>query len=142
LKLHAIREFTAVKTSKIIIFTCNWNAYSGLESAGRDHREYSADIRPIRVTCLGRLHPGIILKAFERGAAGVMMLGCPPDECHYDFGIRGVEEVFRLSQELLQLLGYRDRQLQFDCVAADDGETFVEKIHAFIAGLNGDSSKS
>jgi F420-non-reducing hydrogenase iron-sulfur subunit len=131
-----------VKTSKVIIFTCNWNAYSGLESAGRNHRRYSVDVRPIRVMCLGRLHPGIILKAFERGAAGVMMLGCHPDACHYDFGIRGAEKVFKLSKELLQLLGYRGRQLQFDSVAADDAETFAEKVDAFIAGLNGDLSGS
>jgi F420-non-reducing hydrogenase iron-sulfur subunit len=113
-----------------------------LESAGRDHRRYSADVRPIRVTCLGRLHPGIILKAFERGAAGVMMLGCHPDECHYDFGMRGAEKVFKLSKELLELLGYKGRRLQFDYLAAGDAETFAEKVEAFIAGLNGDLSGS
>jgi len=127
---------SAVKNSKIVLFTCNWNAYSGLEFAGRDHRRYSADVRAIRVTCLGRLHPGIVLKAFERGAAGVMMLGCPPDECHYDFGSRGAEKVVALSRELLELLGYRGRQLHLDYVAAGDGETFVKKVHAFMAGLN------
>ncbi len=56
------------KNSKIILFTCNWNAYSGLEAAGAEKIPYSPTVYPIRLACLGRITPGIILKAFENGA--------------------------------------------------------------------------
>lgn len=127
---------------KVVLFTCNWDAYSGLEAAGRDHRYYSAAIRTIRVMCLGRLNPGLILKAFERGANGVMMLGCSPGNCHYDFGNRGVQEMFSLSKDLLVLLGFQEKQLCLDYAAAGNGNDFVHKIEKFIAGLNGTSQKS
>jgi coenzyme F420-reducing hydrogenase delta subunit len=92
--------------------------------------------------CLGRLHPGLILKAFERGADGVLMLGCPPGDCHYDFGYRKAEAVFTRSKELIQLLGFKQKQLHLDHVAAGDGNMFVRKVRKFMAGLNGDPKKS
>jgi len=91
---------------QVIVFTCNWQAYNGLEAAGAGRAHYPASVRPLKVMCLGRLSAGIILKAFEKGADGiilkafekgadgVLLLGCPPGECHYEFGNRRAEEVF------------------------------------------------
>lgn len=120
---------------KVIVFTCNWNAYSGLETAGAQRISYSPAIHPIRVTCLGQLSPGIILKSFEKGAEGVLMLGCAPDECRYEFGNRKAEGVFAESKKLLALLGYEDKQLELDWVAAGDGTAFVEKVQRFVVEL-------
>lgn len=126
-----------MNNGKIIVFTCNWNAYSGMEGAGKSQTAYSPSVRPVRVKCLGRLDPGIILKAFQHGAAGVMMLGCPLDECHYGFGSRNATGVFAQSKELLHLLGIKERRFQLDTVSAGDEQAFVEKVENFISGLNG-----
>jgi F420-non-reducing hydrogenase iron-sulfur subunit len=124
---------------RVVIFTCNWNAYGGLEAAGVERLDYSAGTRPIKVMCLGQLSPGIILKAFEKGADGVLLLGCPPGECHYEFGNRHAEQAFTDAKELAALLGYRDEQLRLDWVAAapGQGEDLAAKVRAFVAGLNG-----
>ena len=125
---------------KVIVFTCNWNAYSGLEAAGVRHLAYSPMIYPLKVMCLGQIGSGILLKAFEKGAAGVLLLGCPPDECHFEFGNRRAEEAFAEAKSLATLLGYRDEQLKLDWVSAGEGEVFVEKVQRFVSGLklNGD----
>jgi F420-non-reducing hydrogenase iron-sulfur subunit len=123
---------------KVVVFTCNWNAYNGLEMAGVKRQGYSAATRPIKVMCLGRLNPGVILKAFEKGADGVLLLGCPPGECHYEFGYRRAEEVFAEAKDLAALLGYRDEQLKLDWVAAGEGDCFAEKVRGFVAALNRD----
>ena len=122
---------------KVILFTCNWSAYSGLEAAGVERLLYSPIVHPLKVMCLGQLSPGIILKAFEKGADGVLLLGCPPDECHFEFGNRRAEEVFEEAQGLISLLGYRAEQLVLDWVGVGDGKAFVRKIELFLAGLNG-----
>ena len=126
-----------MKTDKVLVFTCNWNAYHGLESAGVNHQTYPAAIHPLKVMCLGRLGPGIILKAFEHGAAGVLLLGCPPEECHYDFGNRRAEEMFSVASDLIHVLGYSKKRLQMDRVTAGDAEAWVEKVQSFVTGLNG-----
>lgn len=122
---------------KVILFTCNWNAYSGLESAGVERLSYPADVYPLKVTCLGQINPGIILKAFEKGAEGVLMLGCPPDQCHYEFGNRRAEEVYAQAKELVKVLGCSDSQLRLDWVAAGEGGDLVNKVRGFVNGLNG-----
>ena len=120
-----------MKTDKVLVFTCNWNAYHGLESAGIKHQTYSAAIHPLKVMCLGRLGPGIILKAFEHGAAGVLLLGCQPEECHYDFGNRRAEEMFTIASDLIHVLGYSKKRLQMDRVTASEGDIWVEKVQSF-----------
>ena len=121
---------------KVILFTCNWNAYSGLETAGVERLSYSPAIYPIKVMCLGQLSAGIILKAFEKGADGVLLLGCPSGKCHFEFGNRRAEETFEEAKGLVALLGYREEQLMLDWVSAGEGNVFVEKVEQFMAGLN------
>jgi NADPH-dependent glutamate synthase beta subunit-like oxidoreductase/coenzyme F420-reducing hydrogenase delta subunit/formate hydrogenlyase subunit 6/NADH:ubiquinone oxidoreductase subunit I len=120
----------------VLVFTCNWNPYSGLERAGVERLSYSAQIYPMRVMCLGRLRPGIILKAFERGAHGVLLLGCPQDECRYEFGGRRAEETFAVARDLVRTMGYPDRCLKLERVAVGDGKAWVNRIQTFVAGLN------
>ncbi len=121
----------------VLVFTCNWNPYSGMERAGFKRLSYSARVYPMRVMCLGRLRPGIILKAFERGARGVLLLGCLQDECRYEFGGRRAEETFAIARDLVRTMGYPDKWLQMDRVAANDGKAWVNKIQTFVAELNG-----
>lgn len=125
-----------MRNSRVVVFTCNWNAYSGLEAAGSQRLNYSPEIIPLRVDCLGQLSPGIILKSFEKGAEGVLLLGCPPGECHFEFGNRRAEEVLAETKKLIDVLGYREEQLKLDWVAAGEGEAFVEAVQSFLAGLN------
>ena len=85
---------------RIVGFVCNWGAYSGVEMAGVHKREYPASVKLVRVMCLGRLHLGLVLKAFELGADGVMLLGCPTENCHYESGMEKTKELFKESSEM------------------------------------------
>lgn len=122
---------------KVIVFTCNWNAYSALEMAGCQRLPLPAGVRTIKVMCLGRLHSGLVLKAFELGADGVLMLGCPPGECHYEFGNSWAEELFQETRALARLLGIGEERLQLGWVAANDGRAFAEKVQEFVKGVAG-----
>ena len=122
---------------KAVVFTCNWNAFRGLEAAGRRHAPYPSWVYPLKVMCLGRLSPGILLNAFHLGADGVLLLGCAPDECHYTFGNQRAQETFDLTRRLMQLLGYSDKCLVMDHIAAGDADSGVLKIQLFVDGLNG-----
>lgn len=60
---------------KIIVFACNWCAYAAADLAGVSRLKYPPNIRIIRVMCSGRVNPNFVLKAFEKGADGVMVSG-------------------------------------------------------------------
>ncbi len=55
-----------------------WKAAAGLAS---DPVLRGVDC--VRVPCSGRVDEGLILSLLERGSAGVLVLGCPKDNCTF-----------------------------------------------------------
>jgi F420-non-reducing hydrogenase iron-sulfur subunit len=69
-------EFMSQEFSpKIVTFACNWCAYSAADLAGVSRFQYPPNMRIIRVMCSGRINPNFILKAFQKGADGVLVAG-------------------------------------------------------------------
>jgi coenzyme F420-reducing hydrogenase delta subunit len=120
---------------RVVIFTCNWNAHESLQEAGKRHLHYPAGARTLKVDCLGQIGSSMVLKAFEKGADGVMLVGCPPEECHYEFGSRRAAELFAEVRKLARLLGFREDQLAFHQVHTGEGAALVEKVQTFVARL-------
>lgn len=61
--------------AKIIVFACNWCTYAAADLAGLNRFEYPANVRIVRVPCSGRMDPNLVLRAFNRGADGVLLSG-------------------------------------------------------------------
>lgn len=59
----------------LIGFCCNWCSYAGADLAGVSRFKYPANIKIIRVPCSGRVNPQFILRAYQRGADGVLISG-------------------------------------------------------------------
>jgi coenzyme F420-reducing hydrogenase delta subunit len=120
---------------RVVIFTCNWNAHESLQEAGKQHLSLPAGVRPLKVDCLGQIGASVILKAFEKGADGVMLVGCSPEECHYEFGSRRAAELFEETRTLAKLLGFQTERLAFHQVHIGEGSSLIEKVRAFVARL-------
>jgi F420-non-reducing hydrogenase iron-sulfur subunit len=60
---------------KIVGFLCNWCSYAGADLAGTSRKKYAPNVRVVRVMCSGRVEPSFIIKAFEKGADGVLVCG-------------------------------------------------------------------
>jgi len=60
---------------KIIGYLCNWCSYAGADGAGMARLKYPPNVKIIRVPCSGRVPPELILRTFQQGADGVMVLG-------------------------------------------------------------------
>jgi coenzyme F420-reducing hydrogenase delta subunit len=112
----------------IIVFSCNWQAYSSLEQAGINQRAYPPTVYPLRLACLGRITPGIILKAFEKGADGVYLIGCPEDECRHHTGSLTARKIYQETKGIMRLMGLKDTQLVFANLEADDGNGFLKGL--------------
>lgn len=117
---------------RVVIFACNWNAHQSLQEAGKQHLSYPAGVRPLKVDCLGQVGISTILQAFRKGADGVMLVGCPPEECHYEFGSRRAAELFEELRRLAGLLGFREEQLAFYPVRVGEGPALIEAVRAFV----------
>ena len=130
-QIRAALNHPLTPSPRHLIFACEWSGYSAAEIAGKQKLETPADARIIRINCTGRLQPGLLLKALELGAAGVMVLGCAPGVCHYEQGNEHAATVFEQTNTLGTLMGF-DKRLGLKWIAADDGEEFVQTVNEFV----------
>ena len=109
---------------KIVAFLCTWCSYTGADSAGIARLKSPANIRDIRVPCSGRVSPEIIMRAFDQGADGVLVLGCHIGECHYDSGNHRAAKRIPILHSLMTYVGLEPQRLRLDWVSASEAERF------------------
>ncbi len=110
---------------EITVFTCNYCAYMSVDMAGALRLQYPPNIKLVRLPCTGKTEVGYILKAFEQGADGVYVVGCPLGNCHHVRGNeRGKVRVER-AKKLLDAIGIGGERLEMFFVSGGMGDTFV-----------------
>jgi F420-non-reducing hydrogenase iron-sulfur subunit len=116
---------------KIVGFLCNWCSYAGADLAGTSRNSYPQNIRIIRVPCSGRVDPLFVVKAFQDGADGVMVLGCHPGDCHYQQGNYYAQRRYAIMHRLLEFTGIDSSRLTVDWVSASEGKRFAAVVSDF-----------
>ncbi len=82
--------------------------------------------------CTGRIDESLLLKAFENGADGVMVVGCLEGDCHYISGnIRARERVKRVYGILEKIKIGPDRIRMFN-LSAGEGSKFAAFANEFV----------
>lgn len=89
---------------KIIAFCCKSCGYAAADDAGLKRLYYNPNVFIVRVPCTGRVDTNFIIKSFELGFDGVIVIGCRKDACRY---IDGVEKVQKKVQILKTMLGWQ-----------------------------------
>ncbi len=121
--------------ANVVVFACNWDGLSSVEAVAQAGLSYPASVKVVRVSCLSRLHQGLILKAFELGADGVMLLGCEPGKCQFDTDPALITQECEKARKLMRLLGLKEERLVLTHVPRGDGSHFVGRVTSFIAEI-------
>jgi len=109
-------------TPRIVAFFCNWCTYTAADLAGVSRLKYPANARVIRVMCSGRIDPQFILDALSRGADGVLVGGCHPNDCHYGEGNYKMLRRHRLLRRMLADMGIPPERVRLEWISAAEGE--------------------
>lgn len=117
---------------KITAFVCNWCTYTGADLAGTSRLKQQTNARLIRVPCTGRIDPVFIIKAFEKGADGVLVSGCHPGDCHYNTGNFHARRRWIFFKQLLDFVGIDSSRLYFSWVSASEGKKWVNVVNNLI----------
>ncbi len=96
---------------RLLGICCNWSPFACYNAAGMARMEMPSNFRLIRVMCIGRINQALILRAFEYGADGVILLECSDEDCRYGPGPEVGHENVRRVRRLLHLLGIRQERL-------------------------------
>ncbi len=126
-----LAEISQVSPESVVVFACNYCAYSALDLAGALRMNYDDRIRVIRVPCSGRVSVKMLLEAL-RAARGVVLAGCRIGECHF-----GVNELVKKRAEALkELLGESGKRLKTIWCSAGEAEAIVRELNEFVSKLD------
>jgi len=79
----------------------------------------------VLLPCTGRVEEVLILRAFENGADGVMVVGCLEGDCHFMVGnLRARRRVERVA-DLLEKTGIGGQRVRMYNLSAGEGAKFA-----------------
>ncbi len=85
--------------------------------------------------CTGRIEPEFIIRAFETGADGVVVLGCHPGDCHYKQGNYNALRRFHLLRRMLTQFGIDEKRLRLEWISSCEADKFVETLHDAVRAI-------
>jgi coenzyme F420-reducing hydrogenase delta subunit len=90
--------------------------------------QYPCNVRVLRLPCTGRVEVDHILTAFERGADGVMVVGCLEGGCHFLEGNLRARKRVERAEKLLGEIGLEPERLTMYNLSSAEGGRFVEIV--------------
>lgn len=108
--------------NKICVFYCENT--KEIETANNN-------IEFVKLSCSGRLDELMILKAFEDGAEGVIVLACYEGACKYLSGNSKAKKRIEYTGKILKEIGIEDKRLEMHYLQANQDEKFKEILKNF-----------
>jgi coenzyme F420-reducing hydrogenase delta subunit len=104
--------------------------------SGVTRQSYAPEIRIIRLMCTGRIDLAFVLRAFQKGADGVIIGGCWPGECHYvtEGNYDALGNMY-MCRKLLAHVGLNPERIRLEWIAASEGIRFAEVMSDFVEKL-------
>jgi coenzyme F420-reducing hydrogenase delta subunit len=110
---------------EITAFMCIYCADMAADTAGSLRIQYPANVKLIKMPCTGKMDIQYILNAFEHGADGVYVVGCPIGNCHHVRGNERASIRVEKVKELLDEIGIGGERVEMYFVSGGMGETFA-----------------
>ena len=82
--------------------------------------------------CTGRLEVELFLKAFEKGADGILVAGCEEGSCHFKEGNLIAKRRVNYTRELLTESGLEMERLRMVNIGAADARPFAEIVQDMV----------
>ncbi len=88
--------------------------------------EYPTNIKIIRIPCTGKIDIIHMLRAFEKGADGVYVVGCMEGSCQFIHGNIRARKRVEQTQALLEKIGIGGERVQMYNLSSGEGTLFAE----------------
>ncbi len=87
---------------------------------------YPGTIRIVRLPCTGKVDIIHILRAFEKGADGVYVVGCLEGECRFENGNLQARKRVAQAKKILDTIGIGGERVWMYNLSSSDGPRFAE----------------
>jgi len=112
-----------------VAFCCEHSAYPAADLAGKLRIHYPETLRILRVPCAGQVDVYHILKAFEKGATAVLVLGCEEGACHHITGNTRAKERVEYCNILLKEANVDGRRAAMFNLSPNAPHKFVRVVN-------------
>jgi len=119
----------------IILFMCGWGPHAAYQTLQDDAAPIPGEIKMVRIPCAGRITKALLMKSFEMGADGVVLLGCEAGSCRYGSGTTNAQEHVEDTQGILELLGLGRGRLRLGNFLPDEPERLLKFLTQFTKEL-------
>lgn len=118
---------------KITLFHCinTFGDAAEIYLTGKDHCE----LKTVKMPCSSMVKDVFLLRAFEAGADGVIVLVCPEGQCRYIEGNIRAKKRVAWVQNLLDEIGLDGRRLSLTNMAAGDKATAIQAMDDVLKNL-------
>jgi len=113
----------------VIAFSCMFCAGCEPVAAKPEKSMKAAQLRVIRLHCLGKINSMHVLKAFENGADAVLVAG---GSCRFMEGLAVARKQIEYTRKLLEELGIEPQRLELAAFDRTAGSTFTEAAEGLI----------
>ena len=110
----------------ILAFCCNYCPSCSADLAGAAKMQYPSNIKIVKVPCIGTVGPIQILRALEKGADAVCLVGCSEGKCEYSSGNYRANKRVQYVKNLLGKLSIEKERLEIYNIAAGEAKKFCE----------------
>jgi len=87
--------------------------------------QYPANIKIIHLPCSGKVDVRHLLRAIQKGADGVYVVGCLEGTCHYNDGNYRARERVDYVRTLLEEIGLEADRVRMYNLSSGEGPTFA-----------------
>jgi F420-non-reducing hydrogenase iron-sulfur subunit len=117
-------DFVQPYEPKIVCFSCSfgWGYLLGNDVLSLRLKDW------IPVFCSGKLDSTHILKAFKHGVDGVLILGCPDGDCHFQDGNYQTRKKVHLLRKVMVSFGIEPQRLRMELGVDPEGQTIAKLI--------------
>jgi coenzyme F420-reducing hydrogenase delta subunit/NAD-dependent dihydropyrimidine dehydrogenase PreA subunit len=133
-ELHdRVKEIVREEDKKLLVFACNWSVFPGLqlsESPTLVKTPYGVIVS----MCSGRVAPELVLDALEEGAWGVMVAGCPPEECDHDGNYKTRRRLV-LLKNILKELNIDPKRVRLEWFSTGESAKLTKAIDDYMKEL-------
>ena len=116
-------------TPRVVAFFCNLCTYTAADLAGVSRMKHASNVRIIRLMCSCRVDPQFVIEALTKGADGVLIGGCHPNDCHYAEGNYKCLRRYQMLKRMLADVGIEPERVRLEWISAAEGEKVKRVIN-------------
>jgi coenzyme F420-reducing hydrogenase delta subunit len=122
------------KPGRITALLCEnsaWKAYRDAAAAGAECSRVLEGLDAVKLPCSGKIEVGLILRLLENGSAGVLVLGCPKDNCTFIRGNYRAEKRVVAAKAALREAGLDEGLVRLEFLSSLDSRKLLDFVGIF-----------